>query len=63
MPTLIPLAVGAIAFTCTVLIHALPLEATVSLVRRQKKLGRKGVGFWSDFAIVATVITFALVAH
>ena len=63
MPTLIPLAVGAIAFACTVLIHALPLEATVSLVRRQKKLVRKEIGFWRDFAIVATVITFALVAH
>jgi len=63
MPTLIPLAVGGIVFTFTVLIHALPLEATVNLVRRQKKLGQSGVGFWSDFAIVARVITYALVAH
>src|SRR5215469_6625447 len=63
MRILIPLAVGGIVFTFTVLIHALPLEATVNVVRRQKKLGQSGVGFWSDFVVVARVIAYALVAH
>jgi hypothetical protein len=63
IPTLIPLVVSAIVFASTVLIHAAPLWATINLVLREKKLGREGVGFWNDFAIVAMVITYALVAH
>jgi hypothetical protein len=63
IPILAPLVVGAIAFACTILIHAIPLSATVNFVRREKSLGRVGKGFWSDMAIVARAISFATVAH
>ena len=33
---LLPGAVGVAAILCTILIHALPLRATVDLVRREK---------------------------
>lgn len=60
---LFPLAVSAIAVACTILIHALPLSATVSFLRREKRLGRVGRGFWIDVAIVAQTVSFALLAH
>ena len=37
--------------------------ATVTLVRRERRLGRAGAGFWIDFSIVALTISFALMAH
>jgi hypothetical protein len=58
-----PLFVGAITAVCTVFIHAVPLTATVNLVRREKRLGRTGKGFWVDAVIVAMVISYALLAH
>jgi Ion channel len=60
---LLPLAVSVIAVAWTIFIHALPLSATVSFLRREKRLGRVGRGFWIDVAIVAQTITFALLAH
>lgn len=60
---LVPLAVGAVAILCTIMIHALPLTATVNFVRREKKLGRVGTGFWIDIGIVARAILYALAAH
>ncbi|HXN16724.1 MAG TPA: ion channel [Candidatus Binatus sp.] len=63
IPILAPLVVGAITFACTILIHAIPLSATVNFVRREKSLGRVGKGFWSDMAIIARAISFATVAH
>ncbi|MGB9453734.1 MAG: ion channel [Candidatus Acidiferrum sp.] len=63
IPIMIPLAVGIIAFACTIFVHALPVAATVAIARREKKLGPVGVGFWSEFAIIASIILFALVAH
>lgn len=63
MPILLPLAVSTIAVACTILIHALPLSATVSFVRREKRLGRIGRGFWIDILIVAQTISFAFLAH
>jgi hypothetical protein len=62
-PMLIPLAVGVITFVCTIFVHALPLSATITIGRREKRLGKEGVSFWGDFAIVALIILFALVAH
>ena len=59
----IPLAVSLLAALGTMLIHALPLRATVEFVRHEKKLRRMGRGFWSDVRIVALVISYALVAH
>jgi len=63
IPILIPLAVGAAAFACTILIHALPLSAIVNFVRQEKRLGRVGASFWTDTGIVARAISYALVAH
>jgi hypothetical protein len=60
---LVPLAVGASAVACTIMIHALALGGTVTLVRRERKLGRAGTSFWIDVAIVAVVMSFALAAH
>jgi hypothetical protein len=60
---LVPLAVGAVAILCTIMIHALPLTATVNFVRHEKKLGRVGTGFWMDLGIVARAILYALAAH
>ena len=60
---LIPLVVGIAAVICTIFIHALPLSATINFVRREERLGRVGIRFWMDTAIVARVILYALVAH
>jgi hypothetical protein len=60
---MIPLAVGIITFVATMFVHVLPLSATVTIVRREKKLGLARVSFWSEFAIVASIILFALMAH
>jgi hypothetical protein len=60
---LIPLAVGASAVLCTILIHALAVGATVNFFRHEKRLGRAGAGFWIDLAIVVLAISFAFVAH
>jgi hypothetical protein len=37
--------------------------ATVSFVRRERRLGRTGVNFWNDLGIVTLAISFALAAH
>jgi hypothetical protein len=63
IPILIPLAVGVITFTCTIFVHVLPLGTTVTIVRRETRLGLAGVSFGSDFIIVALIILFSLVAH
>ena len=60
---LVPLAVGAAAVVCTIVIHALPLSATVNFVRRERRLGRAGRSFWIDMGIVALALLYALVAH
>jgi hypothetical protein len=60
---LIPLAVGAIAVLCTIIIHALAVGATVNFFRHEKRLGCAGTGFWIDLAIVVLTISFAFAAH
>jgi Ion channel len=60
---LAPLAVGMVAVICTIMIHSLPLGATVNFVRRERKLGRAGTNFWIDMGIVALAILSALAAH
>ena len=60
---LLPLAVGASAIVSTIFIHSLALSATISFVRHERRLGRAGVSFWIDGAIVALAVSFALVAH
>jgi tRNA(Leu) C34 or U34 (ribose-2'-O)-methylase TrmL len=63
IPILIPLAVGAIPTACTIFTHALAVMATVSFVRRERRLGRAGVNFRNDFEIVTLAISFSLAAH
>jgi Ion channel len=58
-----PLTVGVVAFACTIVVHALALNATVSFVRRERRLGHAGANFWNDFAIVAVTVSFAFAAH
>jgi hypothetical protein len=63
IPILIPLAVGAVPTICTIFIHGLAVMATINFVRRERRLGRTGEGFLSDFAIVVVAIVFMLAAH
>lgn len=60
---LIPLAVGASAVLCTIIIRALAVSATINFIRRERRLGRVGAGFVIDLSIVALAISVALVAH
>lgn len=60
---LAPLLVGGLAVFCTIVIHGLAVLATSYFVRREARLRREGVSFWTDFAIVVQVISFALLAH
>jgi hypothetical protein len=60
---LVPLAVGALAVVCTLLIHGLAVAATVNFVRHERRLGRAGAGALIDFAIVVVAMLFAFVAH
>jgi Ion channel len=59
----IPLAVGSAAVACTIFIRALAVMGTVRFVRRERRLGRLGLGFWRDLSIVALAITVALISH
>jgi len=63
IPVLLPLAVSIIIFVCTIFVHALPVGATVSIARREKKLSQAQLSLRNNFAIVASIILFALVAH
>jgi Ion channel len=60
---LTPLVVGSVAVICTILVHALPLSATITFVRREKKLGHLGINFRKDMGVVVRVILYAFVAH
>jgi hypothetical protein len=60
---LIPLAVGAGAVLCTIVIHALALGTTVNFVRHERRLGYTGAGLWIDLAIIVLVMSFMFVAH
>ena len=59
----IPLAVGAIAFAGTIVVHTLFLTAVLHFIRRERRLGRAGTTFGIDVAIVTLVMSGALVAH
>ena len=60
---LIPLVLSLLTALVTIGIHAVALGATVRFIRDEYHLGRAGVRFWTDVAIVAGVIMLALVAH
>ena len=59
----LPLAVSAGAVVATIAIHTLAVVATVNFVRRERRLGRAGTGFWPDVSIVGVAISIAFVAH
>jgi hypothetical protein len=58
-----PLAVGAGAVLCTILIHAVAFGATVNFFRRETRLGRAGMKYLIDLIIVVLVMSFAFAAH
>ena len=60
---LIPLALGASAVACMIIIRALAVSATVNWIRRERRLGRVGARFSIDLSIAAVAIAVALVAH
>ena len=63
IPILLPLAVGAVVILCTFLIHALSVSVSLRLLRRERRLGRTGRSFWSDFPIVVLAMVTTLAAH
>ena len=60
---LVPLTVGVVVSIGAVLIHLLPLRATVDLIRREKRLGRIGTNPWMDMGVFLRVILYASLAH
>ena len=63
IPILFPLAVGAAVILCTIFIHAVSAVMSVNLLRRERRLGRAGTRFWSDFPIVVLAMLATLAAH
>ena len=63
IPVLIPLVIGTVTIFCTILIHAMLVSGTICFVRREKKLGHTGRGFWPDMRIVMLVILLGMSAH
>jgi hypothetical protein len=60
---LLPLVTGVLTTLATIMVHAIALTAIAHYVRREQQLGRAGVGYWKDVAIVASVTLLALLAH
>jgi len=60
---LAPLAASLGAFSCTLLVHALAINAMVNVVRRQTRARLVGASFWIDVAIVTAVVAIAFAAH
>jgi hypothetical protein len=60
---LLPILAGALAVLCTILVHALALNASMKLFRREQKVGLAGSGFLADLGITVLTISFAIVAH
>lgn len=59
----LPVLAGSSAALCTIVIHSLALGASVSLVRRERRLGRAGSGLFIDLGIFVASICFAFAAH
>lgn len=58
-----PLLVGAIPVVFTIFTHGLAVMATLSFIRREKRLGHEGVSFRNDFLMVMLTMTFTMAAH
>jgi len=50
----LPLMISLVTILGTIVIHSLALIGIVHFIRRQHRLGRTGVRFWRDVAIVST---------
>jgi hypothetical protein len=59
---LAPLGVGVIAQVCPIIIHLMPVRATINLVRRENSLGHVGTP-WTDLGIFARVVFYASLTH
>ena len=60
---LLPLGIAVSVTFCTVIIQALTMMPMIYFVRYELRLGRAGVRFWKDLAIVAGATLVALAAH
>lgn len=63
MAMFLPLVIGVAATFATIVIHGLAVMAIVNFARHQWMLGRAGVWFWTDLAMVAGAVLVALAAH
>jgi hypothetical protein len=63
IPILVPLAVGAVVILCTFFIHAMSVSVSLNLLRRERRMGRTGRSFWSDFPVVVVAMLATLAAH
>ena len=59
----LPLVIGLPVTFATIVIHGLAVLVIVNFVRHEMMLGRAGVGFWKDLAIVSGAVLVALAAH
>jgi hypothetical protein len=60
---LLPLGVALAITFCTVVINALAMMPMIYFVHYELRLGRAGVRFWRDVALVAGATLVALAAH
>jgi hypothetical protein len=60
---LVPLGIAVLITFCTVIIQALTMMPMIYFVRYELRLGRAGVRFSKDIAIVAGATLVALAAH
>ena len=60
---LLPLGIAVSITFCTVIIQALTMMPMIYFVRYELRLGRAGIRFWKDVAIVAGATLVALAAH
>jgi hypothetical protein len=59
----LPLTLSLMAILGTVVIHGIAVIVIVHLIRRQHRLGRIGVRFWQDVAIVCFTTLVTATAH
>ncbi len=59
----LPLIVSLVMTLATIVIEAIALVGIVSFIRHHHRLGRTGVWFWQDVAIVSGAIVLAGAAH
>ena len=59
----LPLVIFLATTFATLMIHGFAVQTNVYLLRRELGLGRAGVAFWTDVAIVAGTMLIALIAH